>query len=208
MVSCTSMNYKQASDRELWGGCRQDDKKALAELFDRYFPKVYAMASRNMKDAMLAEELAMDLFFKLWQKRHQIVITSNLPGYLLRSTRNMVINHLQKHPIVCLPVDALNDENLIASAQADQGMLALEMEHIYRNALDNLSPQRREAFMLSREEKLTYAEIAERMDLSVNTVKNYITAALTDMRSSMNDYTAVSLLLIGFLHPTITNILL
>jgi RNA polymerase sigma-70 factor (ECF subfamily) len=194
------MNYKQASDIELWQSCRKDDKKALAELFDRYFPKVYALTSRNIKDSMVAEELAMDLFFKLWQKREQITITDNVPAYLLRSAKNMVINHLQKQTIVCVPVDALHEESLVAPVQADQGILTTEMEHNYRNALDGLSPQRREVFVLSREENLTYSEIAERMDLSVNTVKNYITAALTDMRKNMSDYTAVTVLLIGLLY--------
>ncbi|NGF55555.1 RNA polymerase sigma-70 factor [Parapedobacter sp. SGR-10] len=184
----------------MWQSCRKDDKKALAELFDRYFPKVYALTSRNIKDSMAAEELAMDLFFKLWQKREQITITDNVPAYLLRSAKNMVINHLQKQTIVCVPVDALHEESLVAPVQADQGILTTEIEHNYRNALDGLSPQRREVFVLSREENLTYSEIAERMDLSVNTVKNYITAALTDMRKSMSDYTAVTVLLIGLLY--------
>ncbi len=190
------MDYKQTSDRILWQYCQLDDKKALAELFDRYFPKVYTLTSYHVKDHMLAEELAMDLFFKLWQKRSAVTITTSLSAYLLRSAKNMVINHLRKNMPVYMPIDPALEHSLAASAHADDDILRSELERIYQNSLEDLSPQRRQVFVLSREENLTYAEIAERMNLSVNTVKNYMTAALSQMRSNVNHFTIIILPLI------------
>lgn len=63
-------------------------------------------------------------------------------------------------------------------------------EHIHR-IITTLSPQCREAFMLSRFEELSYKEIAERMHLSVNTVEKHIAKALRILRSSLNSYTSV-----------------
>lgn len=191
------MDYRHTTDLELWDNIRQDDTKAYAELFDRYFPKAYTLASQNLKSNETAEELAMDVFFNLWQKRKEITINGKFSNYLFRSTKNAVINHLQKKPIIYVPVESLHNEETLTGTEADQALHYKETEQIYKTALTKISPQRQKIFRLSREENLTYSEIAKETGLSVNTVKNYITAALTDLREQMNDYPTV-IWLVGF----------
>lgn len=189
------MDYKQVSDIELWQGCRQDDLQAYNELFSRFYSRMLHLASRYVSDTMKAEELCMDQLFHMWVKRHEITITGNFSGYLFRSLRNLVIDHLRKNIPAEISIDELKEAHPI-DWSADSSLLTEEVEQAYRNALNELSPQRREVFTLSREENLTYSEIAQRMNLSINTVENYMVAALGCIRKNMKAYAPTSVIVL------------
>lgn len=192
------MNYQNLSDEVLFQYCREDDMKAYNELFKRYFPRMLRLAFRYVPDKMKAEELCMDVLFELWAKRSQILINSSFSGYLFRSVRNIVITHLRKRTIELTELSTLPDGHQ-TERPADYDLLSEEAEQAYRSALDELSPQRRQVFILSREENLTYAEIARKMGLSVNTVENYMVAALSSLRSIIKESSVLTPLLICFL---------
>lgn len=189
------MDYKQVSDIALWQCCQQDDLRAYNELFVRFYHRMLHLASRYVGDTMKAEELCMDQLFYLWTKRREITINHNFSGYLFRSIRNRVIDHLRKNIPAETSLDELKDTHLL-DCPADSRMLTIEVEQAYRLALDELSPQRREVFTLSREENLTYSEIAQRMNLSVNTVENYMVAALGCIRKNMKEYAPTSVIVL------------
>ncbi|MCA6453749.1 MAG: sigma-70 family RNA polymerase sigma factor, partial [Chitinophagaceae bacterium] len=77
-------------------------------------------------------------------------------------------------------------ENLVAP-QADERVLHAEIEGTIRKVIDRLSPQRRQAFYLSREENLSYDQIAQKMNLSRNTVRNHVSAALDFIRGNLDN---------------------
>ncbi|WP_326992107.1 RNA polymerase sigma-70 factor [Chitinophaga sp. 212800010-3] len=187
------MDFKQASDIELWQCCRHDNIQAYNELFSRYYPRMFQLASRYIHDTMVAEELCMDQLFRLWMKREEIIIKSDFSSYLFRAIRNLVISHLRKNIPVALTLEELREDHQ-ADSDADYQLLSEEAQQVYRNALSGLSPQRRQVFILSREEHLTYAEIAQRMGLSVNTVENYMVAALSILRKKMKEYAPPALI--------------
>lgn len=189
------MDYKQIADIALWQCCQQDDLRAYNELFARFYPRMLHLASRYVNDTMKSEELCMDQLFHLWTKRHEITINGNFSGYLFRSLRNLVIDHLRKNIPAETSLDELKEAHPL-DCPADSQLLTHEVEQAYRQALNELSPQRREVFTLSREENLTYSEIAQRMNLSVNTVENYMVAALGCIRKNMKEYAPASVIVL------------
>lgn len=195
------MNYQNASDRELWQLVRDDDMAAYRELFRRYAPKLFKQVAGYIKDRMAAEELVMDLLFNIWQKRHDPIMQGEVAPYLFKSMRNEVLMHLRKNIPETLPIEGLHENFFIEYRKADHDLTVSDNERIYKKCLLLLSPQRREAFRLSREQNLSYAEIAREMNLSVSTVENYIAAALKTFRKSMLENSAglTYLLLIGLL---------
>ncbi|NSL88654.1 RNA polymerase sigma-70 factor [Chitinophaga sp. Mgbs1] len=180
------MDYKQASDNDLWQCCQQDDMHAYNELFSRYYPRMLQLARRYVRDAMSAEELCMDQLFHLWMKRAEITIATSFSGYLFRSVRNRIISEMRRNIPVMAGLDELQEDAQL-DRSSDYRLLSREAEHAYRQVLNELSPQRRQVFMLSREENLTYPEIARRMNLSVNTVENYMVAALSCLRKNLKE---------------------
>lgn len=194
-ITICKMIYERLSDRELWSHCRKDDMFAYNTLFRRYAPKLYIQAVRYLPNTTEAEELVMDLLLNLWQKRDSLEIAGELKAYLFRAIHNRVINHLQKRIPETQSIDLLEEDELIESRQADYRILTGDLEMSYRDKLENLSPQRRKVFLLSREENMSYAQIAQLLNLSVNTVENHMTSALNALRESTRELTTLSLLL-------------
>jgi RNA polymerase sigma-70 factor (ECF subfamily) len=187
--------YQDLPDDQLWQYCRQDDRKAFGELFNRFFPRLLRLSQRYVEDAMQAEELSMDMLYRLWEKRGQINITGDVSGYLFRSMRNLVIDHLRKNIRSMVSLNELQHEQPLAQ-NADHQLLSEEAEQIYQQALEGLSPQRRKVFVLSRERNLTYAEIARETNLSINTVERYMVSALEGIRKHIEEYNPAARILL------------
>lgn len=192
-VNFVEMVYKNVPDIQLWQQCQANDLHAYNELFRRYFPKLLRLASRYIKDDMLAEELCMDQLYVLWNKRAGISIDVDFSNYVFRAMRNRVINQLRKNIILVSDPELAADAPPLTSEPADYQLLSDEADLAYQQALNELSPQRRKVFLLSREENLSYREIAQELSLSVNTVENYMTAALVSLRKVIKITSILSL---------------
>lgn len=177
------MDYKHASDMELLLCCKNDDIRAYNELVDRYAPRLHKIGLRYLRDRFVVEELAMDLLFNIWERRMDITIEYSLSAYLFRAYRNMIARQLCRKIPATSPIEEMTEHELpLSSRTADDDLIFTQTELIYHENLARLSPQRRLVFQLSREENLSYKAIAERTGLSLNTVENYMTAALAGLR--------------------------
>ena len=183
------MDYKHANDQELWQCCKQDDIKAYNELFRRYSSRLYKQASRYILDSNVAEELMLDLLFDIWDKRRERIIEGNLSAYLYRCMRNKIVDYRRKviPPIAPLEHTVLL-ETLQERKQTDHRLMEADANGIYLSVLESMPPQRRKVFQLSREQELTYHEIAQEMNLSINTVENYMSSALETFRKRTKGY--------------------
>ncbi|WET67037.1 RNA polymerase sigma-70 factor [Sphingobacterium sp.] len=195
------MNYKQVSENELWECCQLDDLRAYNELFDRFAKTLYRQTMAYVHNAMDAEELVMDLMLHLWERRLHLNVNAgiNMKAYLIRAMRNRIINHLQKKIPEQISIDQFFEGVLADCSQADDGLIARDMEIIYESLVDKLSPQRQKVFRLSREKNMTYVEIARELNLSVNTVENYMVSALNKLREDTRNYQSLILLLVFLL---------
>lgn len=188
------MEYRTASDCVLMQLCQSDDIKAYNELFDRYVSKLHRMGKRYLKDEELVEELVMDILLNLWDRRNEIQLFSNLSSYLFGAMYNKAMSQLRKQSPKKTDIQAFDTDSFVAEAATDQGLILKEAEAHYEQLLGQLSPQRRAAFRLSREEGMSYADIAQEMNLSINTVKNHISAALDYLRQNYRTVTYTPLL--------------
>ncbi|MGJ1410257.1 RNA polymerase sigma-70 factor [Sphingobacterium thalpophilum] len=191
------MNYTNASDRELLESCcLHDDLKAYNELVARYSPKLYMTCQLYLNDSFLAEEIALDILFWLWKKRREFSIPDNLGAYLHRAARNAVISQLRRQRRSVVETVADFSETAVGEERmADYAISCREGEEQYRKLLSGLSPQRKEVFVMSREQGFSYKEIAQKTNLSINTVENYIAAALKHFRKGMVSIVVVALIL-------------
>lgn len=192
------MNYYQALDSQLFASCQQDDIRAFNELFRRYSPILYKQAKRYIVDQEVAEELMLDILFNIWEKRHTRNIEGDLSAYLYRCMRNKIVDHRRRMVPKVMPIEESTLlETLVGSNKSDDRMMSDDVEKVYNLALETMSPQRRKVFQLSREEEFTYKEIAQEMDLSVNTVENYMASALIVFRKHAKAYLHLTVYLIA-----------
>ncbi|PYF72998.1 RNA polymerase sigma-70 factor [Pedobacter nutrimenti] len=198
-----SFQHKELPDQILLEECRRDSRLAYEALFDRYTPRLYKFGLKYLHDSQTTEELVMDLMLWVWNKRHSIDLKTEFSAYIFRAMRNSVISHLRKKVLETTPIDLLLNELAFSGKPADQDLEYKETESLYLEKLALLSPQRQKVFRMSREENMSYREIAQSMNLSVNTVENYMAASLAFFRTNLKEYTDIpTLILLAFLLGT------
>ena len=156
------------------------DERAFDALFRHYSALVYRFAYSYLKSRPMSEEIVQECFIKIWEKRAQVRDDQPLKGYLFTIAHHAVLNELRRDQ----HTQRLQGQVAAARpASVTNEAEYAEMETLYQAALEQLPPKQREVFVLSRQQGLTYPEIAELQGLSVKTVEAHIARALKTMRS-------------------------
>jgi len=183
------------SDKILLEKYRSGNTVAYNVLFKRYYNALFNFALKNLKESCVAEELVMDVMMGLWKKKGEIIIEEDLKAYLYRSVKNAIYNHYRKKILPTVSLELVRDHLTLTSVAVDHELNSKELENFYRQKISQLSPQRRRVYELSRDQDMSYAEIAKNMDLSVNTVENYMVASLSYFRKQLNEHADFTLLI-------------
>lgn len=171
------------------------EPEAFRQLFDEYFSPLCLYALRFTRDRSSAEEVVHETFVKLWEHREHIGITESLSGYLYKSVQNTALNYLKKEQIKNKYSEAYAERLKRAeeyfTVTQESGLsiiLAKELELQILEAVDSLPEQCRDIFKLSRFGGLKNQEIAEKKQVTLNTVQKQISIALEKLRKSLNVY--------------------
>jgi RNA polymerase sigma-70 factor (ECF subfamily) len=183
------------SDQELLNQCKLNDERAFNTLFDRYFKRLYNFGYGLIQDEDVAKEIAMDVMLRLWQKKGDLVLENELLPYLFRSIKNAVYNHWRKARIITHSLEVFEDSLQNSVPSADSNLEFKELEKQYADFLNEMPEQRRKIFHLSRNENLTYAEIADQLNLSVHTVRNQMSSSVRYFRKHMGDITKLIIII-------------
>lgn len=189
-------DYKKISDQLLLEECRENNTRAYDQLFERYFNVLYNFSVTYVKNSAVAEELVMDLMFTIWQKRHELQIDGEVSNYLFRAMKNVLFNFIRRKQLQTTPIEQCPEQQLGQNKSADDELQHKELEQVYQLKLKELSPQRRKIFKLSREEDMTYLQIAENMNLSVNTIKSQMLASLKYFRENLKEHIDITMFLL------------
>lgn len=169
------------------------DEKAFEEIYMRHYPKVFGYANQYMHNQEEARNVAQETFMDLWCLRESINSSLNLVSYLMVITRNKCLNLLRSEMYAKKYTDYVMNKRMQIDYEAladvsAQRLIEAEITERIDNLLDMLPSKTKEAFILSRHEELTYAEIAEKMEVSVKMVEYRIMQALKYLRINLKDY--------------------
>ena len=157
------------------------DELAFQQLFDIYYPQVRGFVLSFVKNVDDTEDIAQSVFINLWQKRDLLAEVINPNAYLYRMGRNAIMNFFaKKNNMRPLSLGVNQDRSLIATPQD-----LLEMQDtklLIDMVVCNMPKQRRQVFIMSRNEGLSNDEIAKRMNLSKKTIENHLNLALKELR--------------------------
>lgn len=183
--------------QQLLNRLKSDDKGALQEIFQDNYQKVCGAIFRLTKDTGITEDLAQEVFFRFWQKRHQIEITASLDAYLRRMAVNEGLAYLRSRKYFTEEIEP-HSAQMSDSNTAEDRYLHSELEQNIRSAIDGLPPKCRMVFQLSRYEELSYQEIADQMEISIKTVENQMGKALKILRQELKGYLQILMLSLPF----------
>ena len=149
----------------------ESDQQAFRMLFDSYSPKliVFAFSMVKLRDA--ATEIVDEVFVRIWQQRQRIVFIQNLKVYLYSATKNTALNYISKKAKeqVIEPFDFINIQ-LRDNESPEQQMITSEIFKKIKIVVNELPPRCKMIFKLVREDGLKYKEVAEILNISINTV--------------------------------------
>ena len=162
---------------------RSGNEAAFEALFRTFAPGLCAVAARYVQSRAVAEELVQDLFFDLWTRRADLVIQGTIGGYLATAIRNRALNHLKREQLSLRWRAANTPESEVDGSMPTETELldALELQE----AVDQLPVRCRLVFNLSRQQDLTYADIARSLGLSIKTVETQMGRALKALREKL-----------------------
>jgi len=173
--------------KSLLNRLKSDDETALRDIFYQYHALVHQTIVRIVVESNTAEDLVQDLFFRFWEKRHQLDIQGELGPYLRRMAVNEGLGYLRKNKKYSIE-DIDNQYELSSESTSDSLQLHNDLQQALDEAMTHLPPKCRTVFSLSRFEGLSYREIGEQMNISIKTVENQMGKALKVMRSLLKDY--------------------
>lgn len=164
---------------------------AFRIIYERFQQSVFSFAFYLTKSKDVSEEVVQEVFTRVWEKRSSLPEQTSLLPYIKKMTQNLVLDIFRKagreqafqqllyhamSTVLNEPADALHEK---------------ELRRIYRNAIDLLPPQKKIIFTLSRDHHLSYEQIAAKLQLSPNTVRNHMTEAIRSVRNHVEKHSTV-----------------
>ena len=180
---------EEYGDQVLLEEIHKGDEKAFNTLFQRYRNQLFVYLHKITKSREASEEIVLDVFVKIWLGRQIVGEIRHFESFLFRIAHNKGIDFLRsaRHQPVLLEEIWENMQHTISAEQADKRLQRLEVEHLLHQAIHELPPQKQKVFKMSREEGLSYDQIAQKLELSRNTVRNHMAAALEFIRTYLQD---------------------
>jgi RNA polymerase sigma-70 factor (family 1) len=158
----------------------EGDELAFRQLFHCYHQRLLHFAFSLIKTREAAEEIVEDVFIRIWKNRAALPGIQNLKIYLYTATKNTSLNYLSKKALenITDPFDDLNVTLQDTAISPEQIMITNEIFNNIREAVESLPPRCKMIFKLVREDGLKYKEVAEILNISVNTIETQMTIAL------------------------------
>ncbi len=187
------MDYTALRDDELMNRLGSRDLGAFEALYDRYGDLVYSVSLRVVGDQYVAQDVAQDVFLRVWRRPEQFDVTrGKFVTWLLSVTRNRSIDQRRsqsrrlRHE--ALPVADDEEEVLPSGDDRDDPALATvlsEERSEVRNAMESLPAEQKLAIQLAYFGGLTQQEIATKLDQPLGTVKTRIRLGMQKMRATL-----------------------
>ena len=165
-------------------------EEILKKLYKKYFSKLVIYALSILHKQEVAEEIVSDVFVNIWLQKEDLLWKDDLQSYLFKSVHNKCIDYLRSQKTIrnqktvelylLLENDILAEPNFVI-----EKIFSGNLEQTIQQAINKLPPKRKEIFLLSRIENLSYRQIADKLSISVNSVKTQLSRSLEFLRKEV-----------------------
>lgn len=170
-------------EKELFRRIALDDEKAFEEIFHRFRLQLFHFSLKITKLEDAAEEMVQECFIKLWASRHTLGELENPVGYIYRIAKNASLDYLRRIYLDEQMRSKVKRKMHLAGDSTLEHLNLTETSRLIQLAVTQLPQAQRTVFEMSRLQGKSYQEIAQSLNISVNTVRNHLVRALRTIRT-------------------------
>jgi RNA polymerase sigma-70 factor (ECF subfamily) len=185
------------NELELFEKIKQRDNVAFDILFRKYYAALCRFSYAMCLSEEDAEECIQDMFVHLWEKSSAVNIETSLKAYLYTSARNYTLNVIKKRQVERNYLNEYSENGGLG--EQDEKIPEAEIGQLIQMGVNTLPEKCREIFILSKQEGLTYDEIAEYLNISKKTIDNQMGIALRKLRDYLRPKVKKILMVLFFL---------
>lgn len=180
-------------DPELMRRIAAGEERAFEELIERHQSRVIGTIAKMLGDAGTAEDLAQQVFIRVWQSAPRYAATAKFTTWLMTITRNLVFNETRRRGRArFLPMEHEDGTPReipdAVSREPGRNLEEKEMQNAIEEAIASLPEQQRLALILRRYEEMAYEEIAEVLETTIPSVKSLLFRAREELRSRLEKF--------------------
>lgn len=182
------------TEKELVTKLKEGDSFAFEVLFYKYRNKVKGFAVKMVPTQVDPEEIVQEVFVKLWLKKEFINPDKDFQSYLFSIAKHLIIDHLKSAVNRKLYFVGEHFQNDLLVDEGLDNLMPADAEEKLQKLINEIPERRREIFRLSRFEGLSYKQIAEKLNISENTVDSQIRNALAFLRKEFRKMVVLAFL--------------
>ena len=167
-------------------GLNNKEKEAWKILFERYYSALCNYVQHILKNEENAKDIVQEVFFNIWKSNRKFINERELTRYLYRACYNNTLIFLRNHNIHNNILEKIGAEQPVSTEELYAITIREEVLRQLYVHISNLSPEQRKVILLSIE-GYSWEEIAQKLEVSVNTVKTHRSRAFKYLRSKMNN---------------------
>ncbi|MFN0290091.1 RNA polymerase sigma factor [Pedobacter helvus] len=172
-------------DRLLFSKIKSGDEQAFKQVYYRHHAKIFHFANSFLKDKDQSEEILQETFLTFWVKREKFVIDTTFEPILYTICRRLIIDAFRKSSIAQRYQQNLKLMMTEVGNQTEDHVIFSDLLRITENVVAELPEQQQHVFRLSKYDGLSYEEIAQKLNISKNTVRNHLFVALKTLKSRL-----------------------
>lgn len=185
---------KEKSDKALIHQITESNYDAFTELYDRYWKQLFGIALKKTGKDEDAFDIVQELFIDFWQRRKELKVEKSVETYLVSSLFFKVFMHFRKKGLeekhlknYTYFLEHLHDGANQAGLEDDPEFIYTELVGLVAETIEEMPEKMREVFNLKYKQSLSIVEIASRLGISSQTVKNQLTNAMLKLRKAVNN---------------------
>jgi RNA polymerase sigma-70 factor (ECF subfamily) len=182
------------NDEELMQEIKADNMFAFDALYKKYSKRLYKFGYSILKSQEEAENLIQDVYLNLWENRYKVEKDSSIKSYLFTIAYNSAITIIRKKARESEFVEYLKTLQEISEEPVNMAFEYNELTNKLEEIIKALPQRQKEVYLLHRVEGLKYNEIAERLNISMNTIENHMSRALKTIRKKLGNYSLIAIL--------------
>lgn len=181
---------EHTDDKSLWLDLKAGDKRSFNQLFRKYYSELYFYGIKIFPDSDFVKECIQEVFIRVWETSARLADVENVKSYLIVSVRRMILvqkgKDKGKHNIEIGQAENYSfffDVNEFEKHEE----ISDEIRHVLLTTINSLTKKQRELIMLFFYHELSYSEIAQVLEISIQAARNLMYRTLIHLRESIGE---------------------